>query len=143
VRVAKAVVGGGGRGGGRPVGRGRGGKAGKAAVRVSQIVKAPQVIKAITNSHTIMLLKTGNTNIWAQYDTVQKAIEGVIHMYEEQLKRLQPGKTNIKYSVDDLYTYVDRVSDLSCMCAAPGGLYKPYDKAWIKRQIYALLKREA
>ena len=90
-----------------------------------------------------MLLRTGNTNVWAQYDTVKKAIEGVIRMFEENLKLQQPGRANIKYSVDDLYNYVDRMTDLSCMCAAPGGLYKPYDKAWIKRQIYSLLKLEA
>ena len=78
-------------------------KAGKAAVRVQRIQQAPQVQAAMSGSHTILLLQAGRSQIWQQYDTQTKAVEGLIHMFEEQLKKEQPGRSKIKYSIEDLY----------------------------------------
>lgn len=148
---AKGGGGGRGRGNGGPSrGRGRGANsraaAGKAAVRVARIQQAPKVYNelAMAGSHTILLLQAGKTQIWQQYDTQTKAVEGLIHMFEEQLKKAQPGKTKIKYSVEDLYGYIDQMADLNALCADRAtGSYKPQDKAWVKKKIYQVLKNGA
>ena len=57
----------------------------------------------MAGSHTILLLQAGKSQIWQQYDTQNKAVEGLIHMFEEQLKKDKPGLSKIKYSIEDLY----------------------------------------
>ena len=51
---------------------------------------------------------------------------------------------NITYNINDLYNFIDSVPDLSCLVYdANTGTYVPYDKAWMKRKVYHLLKKQA
>ena len=64
--------------------------------------------------------------------------------FEKQLKQLNPQMPNITYSINDLYTFVDNIPDLSCLVYEEKvGAYMPYDKTWIKRRVYMLLKKQA
>ena len=36
-------------------------------------------------------------------------------MFEENLKRVFPNSTNIQYSVDELYQYLDTLTDVSAL----------------------------
>ncbi len=40
---------------------------------------------------------------------------GVCALYEKELKRLNPNVGNITYDVSELYTFLDQMTDLSCL----------------------------
>lgn len=40
---------------------------------------------------------------------------GMIGMYETELKRANPGLASIKYDIADLFRYMDRFYDISCL----------------------------
>ena len=69
---------------------------------------------------------------------------GVCQEFEKQLKQLNPHMPSLTYNINDLYTFIDSVPDLSCLVyEANVGGYMPYDKSWIKKKVYMLLKRQA
>ena len=51
---------------------------------------------------------------------------------------------NITYDINDLYSYIDSMPDLSCLVFDPAtGQYAPFTKEWIKKRVYVLLKKQA
>lgn len=39
----------------------------------------------------------------------------MIQMYESELKRVNPGITNIRYDLADLFAFIDKFYDVSCL----------------------------
>lgn len=84
-------------------------------------------------------------------------------MYERHLKEDNPGLTTITYDISQLFDYIDRLTDLSCMVYVAqfffqifgfiffffcrfqrqSNMYAPFPKDWIKEKIFVFLKREA
>jgi len=97
-------------------------------------------------AHTILLIQPGKpeTRTYADYESVNEAMEGVCHIYEEHLKRLNPSTTSITYDITQLFEFVDQIHDMSILVYQRNtNTYAPYSKDWIKEKIYLLLRRQA
>ena len=46
-------------------------------------------------------------------------MDGVCQLYEQSLKTMNPGLRSTTYDVQDLFSFVDSVSDLSCLVFNP------------------------
>lgn len=42
-------------------------------------------------------------------------MDGVVKMYESKLKQLNPNMKNITYDIQELYNYIDSLTDLSAL----------------------------
>mmetsp|Transcript_75914 Transcript_75914/g.93221 ORF Transcript_75914/g.93221 Transcript_75914/m.93221 type:complete len:103 (-) Transcript_75914:197-505(-) len=97
--------------------------------------------------HTI-LLSQYNNNIsskhWDDYDSIPSCMDGVCQMFERQLKKDNPQKKQITYDIQNLYDYIDRLPDISCLVFADKyHVYEPKGKKWIKDQVFKHLKQQA
>ncbi|KAK9822635.1 hypothetical protein WJX81_001605 [Elliptochloris bilobata] len=70
------------------------------------------------NSHTIILLQPlpdRRSRTFLDFDTVGKAIDGVCGLFEKRLKELNPTRRQITYDVQDLFTFIDHMQDMSAL----------------------------
>lgn len=75
---------------------------------------------------------------------VESFISGICKIFEEHLKKLNPNSASITYDVQNLFEFIDRLADLSCLVWENAlKAYAPHNKDWIKEQIYTLLRRQA
>lgn len=73
-----------------------------------------------------------------------QALESVIAAFEKELRKLNPGVTQLTYSVADLHVYVDALKDASLMTLDPQTRqYMPRGKDFIKSQLMQKLKGQA
>ena len=97
--------------------------------------------------HTILLTQhseSPSSKVWDDYEGLSQAIDGVIQMFERELKKSNPDKRQITYDIKDLFAYVDELTDLGIMQLDPERqAYKAKGKKWIKRQILNHLKEQA
>ncbi len=97
-------------------------------------------------SHTIILCQFGTkltTRQWSDYETKEKAMEGICQMYELRLKHLNPDKKKITYDISDLFSFVDLLPDLSALVFNEQiNSYMPYNKDWVKTSVYEYLKAQ-
>lgn len=81
---------------------------------------------------------------YADYGSVNECMEGICKMYEEHLKRLNPLSQSITYGVSQLFEFIDRLVDLSCLVFREDTqTYKPHSREWVKERIYMLLSQQA
>ncbi len=69
-------------------------------------------------STTIILLQTNpsaQSRTYLDFDTKAKAMDAVVKMYEDRLKEITPGARNITYDVQDLFRYIDNITDISAL----------------------------
>lgn len=99
------------------------------------------------SSHTILFVQPGpaqETRTYTDFKTADDCLEGVCKIYEEHLKRTNPNIPNISYDVSQLYTFIDEFFDLSCFVYEKEcDSYIPYNREWIKEEIYNMLKLQA
>jgi len=95
-------------------------------------------------NHTIVLIQyteDTTTRTFYDFESLPLALEGILKVYEQRLKILNPNVRNITYDIKDLYNYIDEVTDMSCLVFNSEVLaYKPYSKEWIKQNLLAHLK---
>lgn len=81
---------------------------------------------------------------YADYGSVDECMEGICKMYEEHLKRLNPRSKSITYGVSQLFEFIDRMVDLTCMVFREDTqTYKSHNREWVKERIYMLLSQQA
>ncbi|KAL3985169.1 Protein enhancer of rudimentary [Acanthocheilonema viteae] len=99
------------------------------------------------SSHTILLIQPVarvESRTWSDYETTTDCMEGICKIFEEHLKKLNPNSASITYDVQNLFEFIDRLADLSCLVwENTVKAYAPHNKDWIKEQIYILLRRQA
>ena len=70
-------------------------------------------------SHTIVLLqrRPGDTKsrTYLHFESVPAAALGIVQMYENLLKELNPGQTHINYDLDQLFAWLDKLGDCSAL----------------------------
>merc|ERR1719427_2092173 len=97
--------------------------------------------------HTILLSQyneSPGSRIWEDYDNLSQAIDGVIQMFERQLKKTNPEKKQITYDLKDLFAYLDELRDVGLMMLLPDKrVYKAKGKEWIKKKVLYHLKEQA
>ena len=42
-------------------------------------------------------------------------MDAIVRMYEDRLKELTPGSKNITYDIQDLFRYLDNITDISAL----------------------------
>merc|ERR1711976_949420 len=98
-------------------------------------------------SHTILLVQPGRKpegRTYSDYESVNECLEGVCKIFEEYLKRMNPSAPSITYDISDLFEFIEKLADLSCLVfEKTSGKYIPHNKAWIKEKIYILLRKQA
>lgn len=93
--------------------------------------------------HTLVLIQTGDpdTRIYSDFESVNKAMEGICRIYEMDLKRKNPNIRSITYDISQLFDFIDGLTDLSCLVYQNNTkTYAPFSKEWIKEKIYVLLR---
>ena len=77
--------------------------------------------------HTLLLVQYNNSHgsrTFLDFESQSAAMDGICGLYERELKALNPGQKNITYDVADLYTYLDQLTDISClMCVQHTSLH--------------------
>ncbi|KAK1943511.1 Enhancer of rudimentary [Phytophthora citrophthora] len=97
--------------------------------------------------HTIILVqytRDPNSRTYLDFESVNGGMDGVVKMYEAKLKQLNPNMKNITYDIQDLYTYIDSLTDLSALVLdLETKTYLPCGKEWIKKKVFQVLKNQA
>eukprot|EP01121_Diplochlamys_sp_Union-15-3_P021514 TRINITY_DN873_c0_g1_i2.p1 TRINITY_DN873_c0_g1~~TRINITY_DN873_c0_g1_i2.p1 ORF type:complete len:121 (-),score=19.06 TRINITY_DN873_c0_g1_i2:33-359(-) len=97
--------------------------------------------------HTILLVQPGTspaTRTYYDFETVFQAMSGICKLFEDKWKLSHPGRNNLVYNVNDLYDYIDQLSDMGALVQDLNtGSYRPYGKDWIKQRILKHLKKIA
>lgn len=68
--------------------------------------------------HTIVLVQftTAQTSrTFHDFESLNDALDGIVKMYEQKLKQLNPSLRHITYDINDLFEYIDALADLSCL----------------------------
>ncbi|KAH9076932.1 hypothetical protein Ae201684P_010861 [Aphanomyces euteiches] len=97
------------------------------------------------SKHTIILVQyteDPNSRTYLDFESVNSAMDGVVKMYEAKLKQLNPTRRNITYDIQDLYNYIDSLTDLSTLDLETR-TYLPSGKEWIKKKIFQVLRNQA
>mmetsp|Transcript_7846 Transcript_7846/g.13612 ORF Transcript_7846/g.13612 Transcript_7846/m.13612 type:complete len:105 (+) Transcript_7846:68-382(+) len=96
--------------------------------------------------HTILLVQfddSKDAKTYMDYPGVREAMDGVCQLYEQSLKAMNPGLRSTTYDVNDLFSFVDAVKDLSCLVYNPrSSAYVPHNKDWIKVEVFNHLKSQ-
>jgi len=96
-------------------------------------------------SHTILLIQpTGSeTRTYCDFENINDAMEGVCHIYESHLKKLNPTMSEVSYDAQELFQFIDSLKDLSVLVYQRAtNTYGPYDREFIKEKILLLLQRQ-
>lgn len=98
-------------------------------------------------SHTILLIQPSSnpeTRTYSDYESINDCLEGVCQIYEEHLKRQNPQGSQITYDISQLCDFIDQLRDLSCLVYQKlSNTYVPYNKDWIKENVYIQLRKAA
>ncbi|KAM8717328.1 hypothetical protein ACLKA7_004086 [Drosophila subpalustris] len=98
-------------------------------------------------SHTILFLHPKPcpaSRTYCEYESVKECLESICQIYEEHLKRQSADMPTITYGITQLFDFIDSFVDISCVVYQKStNSYAPYNKEWIKDQIYALFRETA
>lgn len=69
------------------------------------------------SSHTIVLIQFNleRSRSYYDYETLSEALNGICSLYEARLKFKNPNKPNITYSIAELFEWMDKMTDISCL----------------------------
>jgi hypothetical protein len=71
-------------------------------------------------------------------------MEAVCKIFEEHLKKIYPNESNISYDISELFLFLERLGDITCMVFdADRQVYIPKSRDWIKDQLFIILRRQA
>lgn len=62
-----------------------------------------------------MRLNVKEVSVGAAFATNSNLVSDICHMYELHLKEDNPGLTTITYDISQLFDYIDKITDLSCL----------------------------
>eukprot|EP01120_Amphizonella_sp_Union-15-10_P001180 TRINITY_DN1122_c0_g2_i1.p1 TRINITY_DN1122_c0_g2~~TRINITY_DN1122_c0_g2_i1.p1 ORF type:complete len:118 (-),score=29.05 TRINITY_DN1122_c0_g2_i1:77-430(-) len=97
--------------------------------------------------HTIILVqitKSPTTRTYYDFETVTQAMSGVCQIYEDKLKKTNPGRMDLEYNVQHLFDFVDQLGDMGALVFEESiGAYVPYARDWIKQRVLKHLKEMA
>mmetsp|Transcript_3229 Transcript_3229/g.4213 ORF Transcript_3229/g.4213 Transcript_3229/m.4213 type:complete len:105 (-) Transcript_3229:152-466(-) len=99
----------------------------------------------MASRHTIILMQPTshqNSRKYYDYESVSLAMDGVCALFEEQLKKKNPNVPNITYGIADLFSYLDRLHDVSALVfSSQTNMYEPFGRDWIKTTVHTQLKK--
>ncbi|XP_064621782.1 enhancer of rudimentary homolog [Lineus longissimus] len=95
--------------------------------------------------HTILLLQTdAKTKTFSDYETCRESLDDICKIFEDHLRKTFPHNQSITYDISQLFDFIDKFADMTCLIYDPDDrAYVPHTKAWIKEQIYILMRKQA
>lgn len=88
------------------------------------------------NTHTILLMQpeqARQSRTFYDFSTLRLALTGLTEIFQEILRRFNPGKKELSYTMADLHRYIDSVPDLSMLVYDAGTRqYQPLTKQAVK-----------
>ncbi|EFN53140.1 hypothetical protein CHLNCDRAFT_53813 [Chlorella variabilis] len=101
----------------------------------------------MADKHTIVLMQPSpnkSSRTFVDYNSVDKAIDGICNDFERRLRELNPQLRSITYDIGDLYSWIDNMPDLSALVFEKQIMaYIPCGKEWIKSKAFTHLRRLA
>lgn len=99
-------------------------------------------------SHTILMIQPTlpTTRTYADYDSVEEAVSGLIKMYEDALKKETPsGRAGVvTYEIQQLFDWMETLADISVLVfQRQTNTYAPGDRDYVKEKVYAVLRKTA
>eukprot|EP01134_Creolimax_fragrantissima_P002924 CFRG2924T1 len=98
------------------------------------------------SGHTILFLKfddRDSSKTWADYDTLDDALESLKTIHEKKLRIDRPKATEIVYDLKELCSFIDDLEDVGLMTFDEEiGGYLPKDRTWLKDNIQKYLKNK-
>ena len=92
----------------------------------------------------IQLNRKPSSRTYSDFESVSLAMDGLCKLYEQRLQQLNPEDELLSYDIQDLYTFLDQLGDVSCLVASPRtGSYAPHDREWIKARLFKRLRQLA
>eukprot|EP01099_Mayorella_cantabrigiensis_P004609 TRINITY_DN349_c0_g1_i1.p1 TRINITY_DN349_c0_g1~~TRINITY_DN349_c0_g1_i1.p1 ORF type:complete len:103 (+),score=18.37 TRINITY_DN349_c0_g1_i1:82-390(+) len=95
--------------------------------------------------HTIVLVQftpSRATRTFSDFETVSAAMDGIIGLFENKLRDLNPQVRLLRYELDDLHRYIDSLPDLICLIWEENIKgYVPCNKDWIKERMTRHLRK--
>ncbi|CAI2384932.1 unnamed protein product [Moneuplotes crassus] len=95
-------------------------------------------------SHTIMMIQfieDENSRTYLDFETLPKAFQALMELYEQKLKQMNPNLNSISYDCHELQNYIDSLRDISFLVLnSKGSQYAPHGKKWIKSNLYEFVK---
>ncbi|CAM9852905.1 unnamed protein product [Heterosigma akashiwo] len=99
------------------------------------------------NRHTILLIQVGeheSSRTYGDFDTISAAIDAIIKMFEDRLKKLNPTAIDISYDISDLFNYMDDLLDICALIFDNNiGAYIPEDRESIKQRTFNYLRNQS
>ena len=68
--------------------------------------------------HTIVLVQFFDklsSRTFSDFESVEKAMDGVCQLFEQKLKSMHPNRHKITYDISELFEYLDQLKDLCCL----------------------------
>ncbi|CAJ1345256.1 unnamed protein product [Effrenium voratum] len=84
---------------------------------------------------------TASSKTYSEHGNVSSAMDDICQMYEQVIKMDTRGRSQAKYTVEDLWSFIDRLEDIACLVyESKSGEYLPHNREWIKNQVLRHLK---
>lgn len=92
----------------------------------------------MADGHTITLVQfhgAASSKTYVEHDSISGAMDGVCQMYEQAIK-LQLGTNEAaKYTLEELWEFIDSLHDVACMVFnSKTGDYRPHNREWLKKR---------
>lgn len=96
-------------------------------------------------SHIILLWQPTNdktSSTYEQFTSLSHAMKSVLNRFETRLFAKHSNKTNVNYTVKDVYKYIDHLADFAALVLDnKSKTYMPRDKTWIKERLLEHIQR--
>eukprot|EP00004_Rigifila_ramosa_P003244 TRINITY_DN1344_c0_g1_i2.p1 TRINITY_DN1344_c0_g1~~TRINITY_DN1344_c0_g1_i2.p1 ORF type:complete len:114 (-),score=37.88 TRINITY_DN1344_c0_g1_i2:74-388(-) len=100
-----------------------------------------------SGKHTILLVQFTpemRTRTFLDFETLTMAMDGVLSLFEQKLRQLNPHIQQITYDLTQLHQYIDSLTDISALVYEPQiNAYIPYNREWIKNRALLHLRKVA
>eukprot|EP00949_MAST-11_sp_MAST-11-sp1_P002869 g2869.t1 len=97
--------------------------------------------------HTILLIQLSTareSRDFQDFNSVEDAINGIVNIYEENVKALNPNLPRITYTIEDLYSFIDDLAEVACLVYTDSiKAYAPHGKKWIKSKVLKFMEKQA
>ncbi|KAK8794611.1 hypothetical protein WA158_001592 [Blastocystis sp. Blastoise] len=96
--------------------------------------------------HTILCIQPTPvmaSRTYYDFPTATEAVNEIIRIFERELKRLNPRLVNITYDINNIFQYIDSLSEITILINEYDNNYKLFGKEHIKSRIYNLFNRQS
>lgn len=92
----------------------------------------------MADGHTITLVQfhaAASSKTYVEHDSISGAMDGVCQMYEQAIKLQLGGDAAAKYTLEELWEFIDGLHDVACMVFnSKTGDYRPHNREWLKKK---------